>query len=560
MNDPLELIKRDYDKAEISLAWAIKNEVIHHLFALIVFLPKEFFPEADTPMDKKAVDDEWSVGYQKVTRSAAEGLRFYVALDEGRLINIVDGGKPMEKAVVTPRQETDFHPHLRVAVVGRNNPPYFAGWQVCPRYHEALALDPQKVAFVSAETCASKSAQWLTPRLSFDLMKYPEYWGGAVLVAPNPVFRAVDERLWSDPEDASKESVLLRVYPRQGQSCSGIKVTCSDAELGATLESSFSMGLARLDFGQRVGKVATEIHDRERGILYATASQNFLRTTHLTMAVPDFGVELNIEDKVRNKSRQVKAKSEKRMEMIVGENHELSAQEWEEQRRQRQAEAKKYDQVWFDAGKFSCREQKEEEIERAREYIRSRINRATKVAWIVDPYFCALDFLTFFGAVRDWGVPLRILTSAKFLKSERDTTAASKNKNLFSESWLLQFFLKVLHISFFCRQGNNDKCEGDALRKTLEELKGKLAGKFPTYEIKVMPGEKAAIHDRFIVSDRAVWAIGSSLNEFGSRGSLALRLPDPEPVINAAESVWSQKSTIPFEEWISNHHDKRKTP
>jgi hypothetical protein len=53
-----------------------------------------------------------------------------------------------------------------------------------------------------------------------------------------------------------------------------------------------------------------------------------------------------------------------------------------------------------------------------------------------------------------------------------------------------------------------------------------------------MPGQKSPVHDRFLIVDGTVWVLGASLNEFGSRGTLLMKLPaTPETGGSSAFSV-----------------------
>ena len=65
-----------------------------------------------------------------------------------------------------------------------------------------------------------------------------------------------------------------------------------------------------------------------------------------------------------------------------------------------------------------------------------------------------------------------------------------------------------------------------------------------------MAGDSAPIHDRFLVLDNDIWLLGSSLNEFGERGTATVRLPyAPEPLENI-ERVWGDAR--PLEEFVTD--------
>ena len=53
-----------------------------------------------------------------------------------------------------------------------------------------------------------------------------------------------------------------------------------------------------------------------------------------------------------------------------------------------------------------------------------------------------------------------------------------------------------------------------------------------------------SIHDRFLLCDDKVWMLGSSLNAYGTRGTMLLRLPEPKSVIQELERVWEKAKTL----------------
>jgi hypothetical protein len=48
--------------------------------------------------------------------------------------------------------------------------------------------------------------------------------------------------------------------------------------------------------------------------------------------------------------------------------------------------------------------------------------------------------------------------------------------------------------------------------------------------VRVMSGERP-IHDRFLIVDEKVWHLGSSLNAFGTRGTMLIELDEAEAMI-----------------------------
>ena len=72
--------------------------------------------------------------------------------------------------------------------------------------------------------------------------------------------------------------------------------------------------------------------------------------------------------------------------------------------------------------------------------------------------------------------------------------------------------------------------------------------------VRIMRGTPA-LHDRFLRIDDELWMLGSSLNSFGGRGTMLLRVPDPEPVLNDLEQIWANSQD--FAEWLSERRRAR---
>lgn len=63
-------------------------------------------------------------------------------------------------------------------------------------------------------------------------------------------------------------------------------------------------------------------------------------------------------------------------------------------------------------------------------------------------------------------------------------------------------------------------------------------------ECRLLIGDKAELHDRFIVADENVWMLGCSLNEFGSRATTLIRVPKEyrQKLIDRAEEWWKDQA------------------
>ena len=88
---------------------------------------------------------------------------------------------------------------------------------------------------------------------------------------------------------------------------------------------------------------------------------------------------------------------------------------------------------------------------------------------------------------------------------------------------------------------------GEALLDVLRQVRSH--DRMNPFEIKVMTGDRPGVHDRFLVVDDRIWLLGSSLNEFGSRGTMMVSLPDPAPVREQLANAWND--AVDLETWVS---------
>jgi hypothetical protein len=180
-----------------------------------------------------------------------------------------------------------------------------------------------------------------------------------------------------------------------------------------------------------------------------------------------------------------------------------------QQRRELDLLAKNHTFIYFEGGKDSR--------ERAQATLRELVGKALNRCLIYDPYLSAMDVVQLVPFVQTQQLPIRLLGARRFLKE------------------------KV--------QEGSERTRGDELLQCLKEL----TGQDPTLNItcRVMRGsQNSPIHDRFLVVDQDVYLLGSSLNEFGSRITTLVRVPDPKPLIAKIETWWSDPAlSVPVEAW-----------
>jgi hypothetical protein len=73
--------------------------------------------------------------------------------------------------------------------------------------------------------------------------------------------------------------------------------------------------------------------------------------------------------------------------------------------------------------------------------------------------------------------------------------------------------------------------------------------------VRVMSGSPPPLHDRLVTVDDEMWMLGSSLNAFGSRGTMLLRVLDPTPVMIDVQRLWDDAQD--FGSWLTERRAAR---
>lgn len=136
--------------------------------------------------------------------------------------------------------------------------------------------------------------------------------------------------------------------------------------------------------------------------------------------------------------------------------------------------------------------------------VKEILNISTRVCYICDDYFTATDFADFIYPLADEDVEIRIINGKEEL---------SKSKGA------------LLRLSNAIMRYN--KAMGKDIVKA-----------------RTITGSGGVMHDRFIVADDDVWAVGASFNELGKRASVIYRIPDPvgRIIIEQIEEWWNTQT------------------
>lgn len=504
----LDTLVDDYENAVVHLAWDRRQDERTLLFAFVELLPAEIPPPIDE-YDPKSQRCSMRLGDHHVyvrhaVMKAKNALEWYLGCRAG--VATTPDGKPLRLADLG---EEPPWPGLIATSDDATTIPFRPPWMQHPRTHHLLPLADFDLDVLWTAAEQSKARNWLRGRLHFDLNKYPEYWGSIHLLAPNPVYRKLRTRL--QPRGASNESVLVKFQPRAGKSVEGLELRFTEKDPWGVTASQRVIAegpLLRMNFEREVNAVGVDVWDPKRGFLEVTnKSYVFLKTIQLSIGP----AQKTIVQSPKH-SFEVMRSSEPMISTVGSKTSVPKARarlSTGHYTRKQQATAKAQDQRWF-------RDQKDE----AQAYLQSLLNEASEHVLLVDPYFGAEELVQFALAVGRSDIPIRILSSAEILKEP-----TPKNGEIEKGEQLLDVL-------------------GQAKRQ--EQMN--------PFEIRVMPGKRPAIHDRFLVVDKRIWLIGSSLNEFGSRGTMMLALPDPDAVRGDIEKAWNESKSL--EEWVNRRRQK----
>ena len=395
---------------------------------------------------------------------------------------------------------------------------------------QAVVEDPDTISF-------------LKRRLHVDFADYTEYLGSLVLIVPNPILRRINNFI-APATDGNAENLVIRLVPRPGQTVEGLSLTL--LERRSSLLSRFEMvsvpknGLIVLPQQLPVQSSGYVVTHPEQGVLVYHPPIPFLRTINMSLGIVGrkVKVETSKTDSPHSTSaRYVVPEISHEIPIVVGENviSDLSRVFEAEARRERRAQAKRYDQTWFD----------DDDRDAAIQFIRSRISRARDYVLIADPYFGALQIPQFLHAVPRIDVRFTILTSrlAFEASSAHDNNPQTTDDDASVES---ASFLTIDSTSS-SNPITDKRCAAfSRSMATFKERGMKNASAM------VLTGKNPPLHDRFLVIDGSVWFLGNSLNALGQRASLILQVPDGESVLTRLRKM----KAISFDKYV----EQRKNP
>lgn len=394
----------------------------------------------------------------------------------------------------------------------------FARLRRAGTWHHHSLVEKPAIERVLSSGEKTRLLRVLVEKAQVDLTLVPELWQSCHLFQPRPVLRYVGTRL-DFSEETGERAVLVDIVPRKGAKLDGITIELEELRAtGKRLLARFQPRdcFYRLPLTEDVGQLTLRVYHDSFGLLMEQGPYAFLRridtniglvTRERRPVIPAKGgqpeerlrIPITQQDNVVSVGRSQRNPSGSRVLMNV--KHRLKSTSGPESKQQ-----------WF------------EDREPARKEIRRILSGARERALIVDPFFSADEVLRFLPVVANQNARLQVLTSSSGLR-----------KTVIPESNLRGRQLELKQLERL-RDGLRTAVERRELNAT---------------EVRVMGGKSSAIHDRFLLVDERVWLLGSSLNEFGSRGTMLVELPLPSRIVPKLDDAWNDKRSKTLDDAIA---------
>lgn len=383
-------------------------------------------------------------------------------------------------------------------------------------------------------------AEWIEARLLFDLFAEDALLLGSLhLILPNPIYRRMHERL--EPGDAGAvDQVRIGFQAREAQDSALLEqlalVHWEDRHMGSAAQVISPIGAnpVVLSLSGLAEKTSALVVCRERGLLDGHAPAGFLRRIQVTGSLLEGVQRTLLRDGKTGDAALETQRYSTFSEREIGDScadqvpeRELGERLIHLRKRQRvREEAQRYEQHF-------CETEQE-----AKHFVRTLLQRAQRRLIIIDPYFDDLTLVAFATQTTRVSLAVRILTWAETLKQAAATQRDDDGTGT-SDSG---------RAGPTRDEAINPVRVWERLRDELTRLNGLLDH---AITVDVMTGKSAVFHDRFLVIDESVWFSGNSLNTIGRRHGMILKIPDPQPVLDALAKLDQQGQRVKsFADWV----------
>lgn len=497
----------DYGSALIHLVWAVHRHSHERTWVCgaVELLPHEVPSAPSSAECNTDISRRYQLRSRRISANVQDALRWFEDVAAGCIhVPHRDSSKLGEsetnRASAILFAPLPPEPSNTSMITARTRTPFAPDWAYAARTRHILATTDPLATWQPRER---EQAHDLLRGVHVDLTSFEEYFGSTHLIAPNPVFRELNEHV--DRSDPARPKLVFSFILRSASTLDGLILLVEEKRpTGVVLLAAVAVNstIVTVSLSHPPIFLRRRVLDLNRGVIYETPFLRYLTGAAITMSTSTFHRQVSVPNSDDN---YVVPVSEQETSFTVG--HTTDGSTVTHSRLTTAAAARKLaargtrDQRWFPGKSANA-------PARLRELVRDARIELT----LCDPYFSAEDIHRLLLALKNPRVPIRVLASRAHLSRVR---AKSKPKTF----------------------------ERELLRQTLEELRGRPGPSNPM-ELRVMPGKEPPIHDRFLVIDGTLWTMGSSLNNFGKRGTLVVRVPNGAPILAELERLWSSANSL----------------
>ena len=506
-----EEICSDYPAAYVRIATLRVDGDTHLLFGCVELLPREIalLPSHQAPRLKLPRGATAMSSLKVLATDAA--LRWYESVLVGPIsIPGTDGTAIVRTVRLAPE------PRLGDLVVART-PTVPVAWTSGPRMHRMVPMEalPEAMAALLTPTSGSSTLRdWMLEHCFIDLAAHPDCAGGLVLLAANPIIRHVSEYPVRKLPDG-REVLGIRLVPRVGYSLETVKVRLSEIRpdgIGFARDVALDqLGEAEATLSQEALDTAIEVSCSRRGLLHEAPHTGFLRSIGLQIrpVQATLSVEVPARSKTQTGSRYDVPVADSRLSSAsqVGRPAETGAAS-----RLVSLLAARAQPVGRIAEQVVFRNDRQFAVT----FVRRLVAHANSRVLFVDPYFSFDDIREFALSVWSGSCTVSALTSVEIGWTQR-----------------------VQHLA-------SSESHGDLMIADLEQINRIRNGNgLSSVEVGIMG--RPGTHDRFLVTDDAVWHFGDSFRSLGGALSMASKVRDIPSLLPML--LDAQAKATPFAEY-----------
>lgn len=466
-----------------------------HLFSVIELQTEDEYPY-------NIPNHEWEDNCVRAKLSNLEDYSFYLAIDEissvDDAINIFNN--PIDSFIID-KQRISFLNNSFINEPSGDYPLIFASnyyidkgvSSVLPVRKSGLLvwckIDSERRTenhFLSSTLSKQMLAmQQLTMNwLGFDIIQKREHIGNIYLSAPNPYFREIEISLSTNPigvfykilpRKNVSESLIFRVIDKHGDAIALDKI----------YEIKDTIGIIELPHEPHLFEL--RIYDQNNDLIAIHEPATFLRSIQFGMSIKQADLNVKVESQKGNKDFVVE-KFSNQITSVVGKPKNFNSEYYfkdAEKKNQHIELEKRREFIFYPGAKDELG--KSQLKKNSKSVIREILNNAKDTCYICDPYFNSLDIIEFAFHIKNSGVKINILNSKEFILKE----------------------------------------EARKIETIIADYNNKPFGKI---EVHTLRGN-SILHDRFIITDKNVWFIGSSFNEFGNRATCIAKVPESSAIM-----------------------------